>query len=96
MRRPFGPYGYPKPIVARFIFHSHLATKGKPYVNQQSTYTVTKMSIPHHEAIDAEGCQVKLGRDMLDIDGKIYIEHVDTATQIPVKRNQHSIAACHM
>jgi hypothetical protein len=54
------------------------------------------MSIPHHEAIDAEGCQVKLGRDMLDIDGKIYIEHVDTATQIPVKRNQHSIAACHM
>ena len=54
------------------------------------------MSIPHHEAIDAEGCQVKLGRDMLDIDRKIYIEHVGTATQIPVKRNQHSIAACHM
>ncbi|CAG2227463.1 unnamed protein product [Mytilus edulis] len=79
-----GRRGRPRPIVARFIFYKDLARvlsntyrlKGKPYgVNQQFPDAIEqarKSLYPIMKQKRAEGCHVRLVRDILYVDGQMY------------------------
>ncbi|CAG2253852.1 unnamed protein product [Mytilus edulis] len=81
-----GKRGRPRPIVTRFIFYKDLARvlsntyrlKGKSFgVNQQFPDEIEqarKSLYPLMKKKRAEGCQVKLVRDILYVDGEIYNE----------------------
>ena len=95
-----GRRGRPRPIVARFLFHKDLARvlsntyrlKGKQYgVNQQYPEAIEqarKFLYPVMKQKRAEGCHVKLVRDVLYVDGQIYNEYIESINQTPEKRNQ--------
>lgn len=97
---PPGRRGRTRPIVARYLFHKDLARvlsntyrlKGKQYgVNQQYPDAIEqarKFLYPVMKQKRAEGCHVKLVRDVLYVDGQTYNEHFESINQTPEKRNQ--------
>lgn len=85
-----GRRGRPKPIVARFLYHKDLAMvlsstyrlKGKHFgVNQQFPDAIEqarKSLYPIMKEKRAQGCRVKLVRDVLYVDGVAYNEHEES------------------
>jgi hypothetical protein len=94
--------GRQRPIVARFLLRKHLAKvlsntfrlKGKQYgVNQQYPDAIElarKCLYPIMKQKTCQGCHGKLVRDVFYVDGHIYIEHMDSITQTPERRNQYN------
>ena len=97
-----GKRGRPRPIVARFIFHNDhtrvlsntYRLKGKPYgVNQQFPDVIEqarKSLYPIMKQKRAEGCHVKLVRDILYVNGQVYNDSIDndSVAQLPIEQSQ--------
>ncbi|CAG2205782.1 unnamed protein product [Mytilus edulis] len=100
-----GRRGRPRPIVARFIFYKDLARvlsntyrlKGKPYgVNQQFPDAIEqarKSLYPIMKQKRADGCHVRLVRDILYVNGQMYTpQTVDDSNAVPAPNSPMNFA----